>query len=93
MTVSFTYNAMPMNSSGIGYEVGAFYDNTSRNGLVVGSVTHDTWKTGVYFVWRKQSIEPVECLWRSNFAVGCDAAWVSGREYCFFAHHICWFWR
>jgi alpha-galactosidase len=31
------------------YEVGAFYDNTSRNGLVVGSVTHDTWKTGIYF--------------------------------------------
>ena len=44
-----TYNAMPMNSSGNGYEVGAFYDNTSRNGLVVGSVTHDTWKTGIFF--------------------------------------------
>jgi autotransporter-associated beta strand protein len=44
-----TYNAMPMNSSGTGYEVGAFYDNTSRNGLVVGSVTHDTWKTGISF--------------------------------------------
>ncbi len=45
-----SYNAMPMNSSGTSYEVGAFYDNTSRNGLVVGSVTHDTWKTGVFFV-------------------------------------------
>ncbi len=44
-----SYNAMPMNSSATGYEVGAFYDNTSRNGLVVGSVTHDIWKTGVYF--------------------------------------------
>jgi autotransporter-associated beta strand protein len=44
-----TYNATPINSSDIGYEVGAFYDNTSRNGLVVGSVTHDTWKTGVFF--------------------------------------------
>jgi len=43
------YNAMPMNSSAISYEVGAFYDNTSRNGLVVGSVTHDTWKTGIFF--------------------------------------------
>ena len=43
------YNAMPMNSSAQGYEVGAFYDNTSRNGLVVGSVTHDTWKTGIFF--------------------------------------------
>ncbi|MEI9864474.1 MAG: hypothetical protein WDN00_07955 [Limisphaerales bacterium] len=44
------YNAMPMNSSATSYEVGAFYDNTSRNGLVVGSVTHDTWKTGIFFV-------------------------------------------
>ncbi|MGB7747576.1 MAG: discoidin domain-containing protein [Verrucomicrobiia bacterium] len=41
------YDAMPINSAGNGYEVGAFYDNTPRNGLVVGSVTHDTWKTGV----------------------------------------------
>ena len=44
------YNAMPMNSSSTSYEVGAFYDNTSRNGLVVGSVTHDAWKTGISFV-------------------------------------------
>jgi autotransporter-associated beta strand protein len=44
-----SYNAMPMNSSGTSYEVGAFYDNISRNGLVVGSVTHDTWKTGIFF--------------------------------------------
>ena len=44
------YNAMPMNNSGTSYEVGAFYDNTTRNGLVVGSVTHDTWKTGIFFV-------------------------------------------
>jgi len=43
------YNAMPMNSSGTSYEVGAFYDNTTRNGLVIGSVTHDTWKTGIFF--------------------------------------------
>jgi autotransporter-associated beta strand protein len=43
------YNAMPMNNSATSYEVCAFYDNTSRNGLVVGSVTHDTWKTGISF--------------------------------------------
>jgi hypothetical protein len=43
------YNATPINNSGTSYEVGAFYDNTTRNGLVVGSVTHDTWKSGVWF--------------------------------------------
>lgn len=43
------YNALPLNSTNEGYEAGAFYDNVSRNGLVVGSVTHDTWKTGIYW--------------------------------------------
>ncbi len=46
---TFSYNAMPINNTGNSYEVSAFYDNTTRNGLVVGSVTHGTWKTGVYF--------------------------------------------
>jgi hypothetical protein len=44
-----SYNAMPINSSDTSYEVGAFYDNVSRRGLVVGSVTHDTWKSGIYW--------------------------------------------
>lgn len=30
-------------------ELTAIYDNTSRKGLVVGSVTHDTWKTGIHW--------------------------------------------
>ena len=46
---TFSYNAMPINNTNGSYEVSAFYDNTTRNGLVVGSVTHDQWKTGVYF--------------------------------------------
>ena len=46
---SFSYNGMPINNTAMSYEVSAFYDNTTRNGLVVGSVTHDTWKTGIYF--------------------------------------------
>lgn len=45
----FRYNAGTINRSATSYEVGAFYDNVSRNGLVVGAVTHDTWKSGVYF--------------------------------------------
>ena len=43
-----TYNAASSNGlATTGFEVGAFYDNTSRNGLVIGSVTHDNWKTGI----------------------------------------------
>jgi hypothetical protein len=56
------YNAMPINNSGTSYEVGAFYDNTSRNGLVVGSVTHDTWKTGIFFLRDEQQAEAGERL-------------------------------
>lgn len=29
------------------FEVGAVYDNASRNGLVIGSIERDTWKTGI----------------------------------------------
>jgi alpha-galactosidase len=44
-----SYNSENLNGSDVGNEVGAFYDNVSRHGLVVGSVTHDTWKTGIYW--------------------------------------------
>ena len=33
--------------AGESYEVTALFDNASRKGMVVGSVTHDTWKTGI----------------------------------------------
>jgi predicted CxxxxCH...CXXCH cytochrome family protein len=46
---TFSYDAMPINRNSMSYEASAFFDNTTRNGLVVGSVTHDTWKTGIYF--------------------------------------------
>jgi hypothetical protein len=45
----FRYNAMDINSSEKSSEVMAVYDNGSRNGLIFGSVTHDTWKTGLRF--------------------------------------------
>jgi hypothetical protein len=46
-----TYDAAPIASaSGTSFEVAAFYDNDSRQGLVVGAVTHDLWKTGVSYV-------------------------------------------
>lgn len=41
------YKAQSINTSNTGYEVTAVYDNANRNGLIIGSVTHDTWKTGI----------------------------------------------
>jgi len=36
-------------SSGISYEFSSVYDNNSFSGMVVGSVRHDFWKTGVAY--------------------------------------------
>jgi alpha-galactosidase len=41
------YDAVPFGGNVTSYEVSAFYDNRSRRGLVVGSLEHDRWKTGV----------------------------------------------
>lgn len=41
------YSADPLLTASESYEVTAIYDNNARNGLIAGSVTHDTWKTGI----------------------------------------------
>lgn len=44
-----TMNTSLNNNNYVSSELTAIYDNTSRNGLVIGSVTHDKWKTGIYW--------------------------------------------
>ncbi|MCL6458990.1 MAG: carbohydrate-binding protein [Gorillibacterium sp.] len=44
-----TINTSLNNNNYLSSELTAIYDNTSRNGLVIGSVTHDLWKTGIYW--------------------------------------------
>ncbi|WP_420819766.1 carbohydrate-binding protein [Paenibacillus monticola] len=46
---SKTINTALNNDNYVSSELTAIFDNTSRNGLVLGSVTHDTWKTGIYW--------------------------------------------
>lgn len=41
------YSSDPLKVANESYEVTAVFDNTTRKGLVAGSVTHDTWKTAV----------------------------------------------
>lgn len=65
-----SYNALPIANSGTSYEVAAFYDNGSRNGIVVGSVTHDTWKTGVYYVGGSGKLNALNV-----FGGAVDATW------------------
>ncbi|MEO3408072.1 alpha-galactosidase [Mucilaginibacter sp. CAU 1740] len=41
-------------------EVGTVFDNDSRNGVVFGSVEHETWKTGVRTIAKKDSANAFE---------------------------------
>jgi alpha-galactosidase len=41
------YDAIPFSEGVTSYEVSAFYNNASRQGMIVGSVEHDTWKTEI----------------------------------------------
>ena len=41
------YNAIPFGTNVTSHEVSAFYNNASRQALVIGSVEHDVWKTGI----------------------------------------------
>ena len=41
------YSSVPIITASESYEVTAVFDNTLRRGMVVGSITHDTWKTGI----------------------------------------------
>ncbi|HEY5583069.1 MAG TPA: hypothetical protein VIK78_01085 [Ruminiclostridium sp.] len=41
------YEANELKNVNESYEVTAVYDNVSRIGMILGSLTHDTWKTGI----------------------------------------------
>jgi hypothetical protein len=41
------YRSDPLASARESYEVSAVFDNDTRRGFVIGSVSHDVWKTGV----------------------------------------------
>lgn len=51
------YRGEPIDSAGSSYEVTSIYDNVSRNGLVIGSVTHDTWKSAIDYRGSRERLE------------------------------------
>ncbi|MGH7979559.1 MAG: alpha-galactosidase, partial [Limisphaerales bacterium] len=54
------YNAVPFGSAVTSYEVSAFYNNATRYGLVIGSVEHDVWKTGIQSVTTANGLAAIE---------------------------------
>jgi alpha-galactosidase len=64
-----TYDAAPISPiAETSFEVAAIYDDTSRNGIVVGSVTHDTWKTGIYYVGGASALNALNVYGGANDA-------------------------
>jgi alpha-galactosidase len=54
------YRAEPFGGEVTSYEVSTLYDNASRMGLVLGSIEHDLWKTGVRSVTSSNAVTRLE---------------------------------
>lgn len=46
----------------ISYNVGVFFNNDSRNGLVIGAVTHKNWKTGIYMTGNNGKLDKLKVV-------------------------------
>ena len=56
------YRSVPAPSSGRSYEASAFFEGLSRKGLIVGSVEHTRWKTGIDYTTGKSGISRLYCF-------------------------------
>lgn len=77
------FRSDPMNGAGTSYEASAMFDNQSRRGLVVGSVTHDTWKTGVDYRGSRNRIDSLQVYGGASSEVTRDVmphGFVSGTR-------------
>ena len=57
---SFAYSSNNTNTKRTSYEVGVLYNESSRNGVIMGSVEHTTWKTGVVTYTRQNAVTSME---------------------------------
>jgi len=51
-----------INSSGLSYNVTTFYDGDSKQGFVIGALTHDIWKSGVRFEGANNKLDKLEVV-------------------------------
>ncbi len=57
------YSSLPLRTDSVSFEVTSIFSGKSRKGLVIGSVEHDTWKTGIrYSTGDNQSVNRLECF-------------------------------
>jgi len=48
------YLAQPLDRPMVSFEVSTIFNGQDRQGLVIGSIAHDTWKTGIKYVGKRQ---------------------------------------
>lgn len=57
------YSSLALSVDSVSFEVTSFYCGDTREGLVLGSVEHDTWKTGIrYSTSGNQKVNRLECF-------------------------------
>lgn len=56
------YLSSPLTLSDVSFEVTSIFNGKNRKGIVIGSVEHDTWKTGIKYTGKdNKSITRLEC--------------------------------
>lgn len=57
------YGSYPLSTDSVSFEVTSIFNGKQRDGLVIGSVEHDVWKTGVRFSTKdNRYIDYLECF-------------------------------
>lgn len=58
-----SYLSAPLHKEEVSFEVTSIFNGDTRNGLVIGSVEHDTWKTGIRYTGEdNRHITKLECF-------------------------------
>lgn len=57
---------------GLSHEVGAFFTPDNKDGFIIGSVTHDTWKSAVSFTSRHSAVDTLRAYSGANTALTRD---------------------
>ena len=86
------YRGERIDSAGSSYEVTSIYDNGGRNGLAIGSVTHDTWKSAIDFRGASEGLEVLTVYRGATSSVTQDTVppWSCLWDFACLTSFFCW---